>query len=362
MVRVDEPNAAGSLGTVGAPAQATAYTYNVLNSLVRVQQGAQNRYFRYDSLGRLTHERQVEHTAPHSFSDPLTGNNAWSQRMIYDAEGRLSEVFDARNIRTQYSYDSLNRVTQAVYSDGTPTVSYAYDQARTVYHNHGQLTEVATAAVGGAPLTRQVYDYTQMGQVARQQQTIGASTYTLTYGYNQAGQLVSETYPSGRVVKYDYDARAGDPQSFNRYAYTRNDPVNRVDPTGLEDDVIRINIYGNRFDSFNTHYYLFGMGAGYHIADTWDIGPWVDYTPDPVPFVPEPEPEPTPEPTPESPCNPYFFDGESRSTDIYGNVFSGADLNTFGRLIYAESSDNDDERAGGKRHIQQNFRWSLLNL
>ncbi|MBL1770924.1 hypothetical protein ELE26_30525, partial [Klebsiella pneumoniae] len=34
-----------------------------------------------------------------------------------------------------------------------------------------------------------------------------------------------------------------DPQSFNRYAYVRNDPVNYVDPTGLvsdEEEVIRI--------------------------------------------------------------------------------------------------------------------------
>ena len=30
-------------------------------------------------------------------------------------------------------------------------------------------------------------------------------------------------------------ARAGDPQSWNRYAYTRGDPVNRADPRGTDD-------------------------------------------------------------------------------------------------------------------------------
>ena len=29
-----------------------------------------------------------------------------------------------------------------------------------------------------------------------------------------------------------------DPQSFNRYSYTRNDPVNRTDPTGMKDNII----------------------------------------------------------------------------------------------------------------------------
>lgn len=30
--------------------------------------------------------------------------------------------------------------------------------------------------------------------------------------------------------------RIGSPQSFNRYAYVQNDPVNFVDPTGLDEE------------------------------------------------------------------------------------------------------------------------------
>ena len=33
---------------------------------------------------------------------------------------------------------------------------------------------------------------------------------------------------------YDGSYNLGDPQSFNRYAYVQNDPVNFVDPTGLD--------------------------------------------------------------------------------------------------------------------------------
>ena len=35
---------------------------------------------------------------------------------------------------------------------------------------------------------------------------------------------------------YDGSYDTTDPQSFNRYAYMQNDPVNFVDPTGLDQD------------------------------------------------------------------------------------------------------------------------------
>jgi RHS repeat-associated protein len=44
-----------------------------------------------------------------------------------------------------------------------------------------------------------------MGRVVKQQQSTLTSTYNLSYGYNLASQLVSETYPSNRVISYKYD-------------------------------------------------------------------------------------------------------------------------------------------------------------
>jgi RHS repeat-associated protein len=51
---------------------------------------------------------------------------------------------------------------------------------------------------------------------------------------------ISRMYSSGlgRFMQSDpYRASVGprDPQSWNRYSYSRNDPVNRVDPVGFED-------------------------------------------------------------------------------------------------------------------------------
>ena len=53
LTRVDEPDDAGSLGTIASPNQPTAYSYDTLSNLTTVNQGVQTRSFQYDSLSRL---------------------------------------------------------------------------------------------------------------------------------------------------------------------------------------------------------------------------------------------------------------------------------------------------------------------
>ncbi|HTV55435.1 MAG TPA: RHS repeat-associated core domain-containing protein [Terriglobia bacterium] len=67
----------------------------------------------YDSLSRLT-----------SAMNPEAGTTGYT----YDANSNLLTRTDARGIITTYGYDALNRPTGVQYSDGTPSVSYVYDQ------------------------------------------------------------------------------------------------------------------------------------------------------------------------------------------------------------------------------------------
>ncbi|MER3478878.1 MAG: hypothetical protein C4287_23470, partial [Leptolyngbya sp. ERB_1_2] len=122
----------------------------------------------------------------------------WTGVYKYDSEGLLIEGIDARGVRTAFSYDGLNRVRTVTFSGEvgyqTPTVTYTYDEAENGFYNNGRLTRVQTAANAayGIPETIQNYDYDKVGQVVKHVQSIGSQTYSLEYGYNLAGQLVSE--------------------------------------------------------------------------------------------------------------------------------------------------------------------------
>lgn len=81
-------------------------------------------------------------------------------------------------------------------------MTYTYDETETGFHNKGRLTKVHTAANAtySTPETIQYYRYDKIGQVVKHVQSIGNQTYQLEYGYNLAGQLISEKYPSGKTV------------------------------------------------------------------------------------------------------------------------------------------------------------------
>lgn len=192
LIRVDEPSdAANTLGSQESPTQATSYQYDALNNLTQVMQGTQPRNFGYSSLGRLL-----------SASNPESGVISYE----YDATGNLTKKTDPRlvpNTSTQraitYSYDALSRVTARNYNDGTPNVSYSYDAANVAF-SKGRLT-----AVSSSVSSYSYGEYDSLGRVKTGTQTTDGQAYTMSYAYNIGGALVSQTYPSGRVVSTNYD-------------------------------------------------------------------------------------------------------------------------------------------------------------
>lgn len=207
LVRLDEPaRPNGTLGGYVSPAQPTAYTYDPLGNLTSVRQGGQlqngqyaggqTRSFTYSSLARLTSALNPEVCQ----EQPQGGCAPAAVTYEYDAAGNLKKKTDARGVVTAYSYDALGRVTSRSYTDGTPAVTYAYDDPE-VPHSKGRLTSV------GSSVSTYVYaSYDARGRVRGSAQTTGGTTYVMTYEHDLAGNLVSERYPSGRVVRTEYDA------------------------------------------------------------------------------------------------------------------------------------------------------------
>ncbi len=220
---MDEPNGSNDLGDIASPTQSTFYTYNTNGNLVKVAQGQQSRYFLYDSLGRLLRVRQPEQgtNASLTLSDPITGNSLWSTGSTYDANGNVLTTLDAKGVLITQTYDNLNRVLTATYSDGTPTVSYEYENAA-IANSKGKLTKVNSTFS-----TTEYTSFDILGKVTGHRQTTDGQVYATGYAYNLSGGLVEETYPSGRVVKntldndgklVDVSGKAGGQTNFHRYA------------------------------------------------------------------------------------------------------------------------------------------------
>ncbi len=203
LTRVDEPDVNNSLGTIEAPAQPTVYAYDTLNNLKTVTQTGttlaqcggtvsnctQTRSFVYDSLSRLK-----------SATNPESGFIQYS----YDANGNLITKTDARGVVTTYGgYDALNRMAARNYTapanlpnyQAAPDVAYTYDDVNTPY-SKGKLTKVSSIVS-----TTENTQFDILGRVRSNKQTTDGTAYTTAYSYNLSGALISETYPSGRVVK-----------------------------------------------------------------------------------------------------------------------------------------------------------------
>lgn len=202
LIRVDEPDASGNLGTIESPTQPTHYYYDTLGKMVRVNQGVQNRYFMHDSLGRLLRVRQPEqtvNTALNTSGNP--DNNSWTIGFTYDNNGNLLTSRDANNVVITSTYDALNRPLTRSYSDSTPTVTYTYDDTANVPFSKGRLTKVFSTVSE----TRYT-EYDEMGRLEKSEQRTDGEVYPSEYKYNLAGALIEQKYPSGRVVKNMLDA------------------------------------------------------------------------------------------------------------------------------------------------------------
>ena len=201
----------------------TSYLYDALDNLARVTQGSQQRFFMYDSLKRLIRadNPEQETLSALNLTDPVTSHSNWSVKYEYDDGGNLRFKTDARGVVTENRYDELNRLTTVLYringqpDPNTGDIQYVYDNAT---YGKGRLW--LTYRWGAKPSHTAVGEYDALGRVKQLWNLFGdgvggwSSGYGVSRNYNLAGQVTSQTYPSGRTVNYAYDA-AGRTSSVN---------------------------------------------------------------------------------------------------------------------------------------------------
>lgn len=118
-----------------------------------------------------------------------------------DAAGNAKTSQDAKGQLTTYTYDALNRVTEALFQDGSKQ-KFQYDVGSNAKGRLNQITEVNALAL---TVTTLDIGYDTLGRVNKQSRTIAGKTFEVKYGYDTAGRLDTLTYPSLRTVKYSYD-------------------------------------------------------------------------------------------------------------------------------------------------------------
>jgi RHS repeat-associated protein len=169
-----------TLSQTNANGHAAQYGYDALDNLVSVTDyNGNTTTYTYDGLGNLL--------AQHS---PDSGATTFS----HDEAGNVISQTDAKGQTTTYHYDVLNRLIRVVYADGTE-VRYTYDD---VENGTGRLSRIDDNS--GST----IYQYDQYGRVIEKTQNIHGVSLAHRYAYNDIGQLVSETYPSGMTVAFSY--------------------------------------------------------------------------------------------------------------------------------------------------------------
>ena len=168
-----------------------SYAYDELNRISSLTDPSSDVIgFGYDDEGNLTStELPNGVTTSNSYdganrmteTESVNGSNILQHfDYVYDAAGNRSSATDRNNDQTTYGYDALNRLTEWDPPSG-PAVGYGYDAAGN-----------RTSAYGVT------YDYNALNQLVD-------DTAGTTYGYDDAGRLVSEI--NGADTKtYEWDA------------------------------------------------------------------------------------------------------------------------------------------------------------
>jgi RHS repeat-associated protein len=154
------------------------------NNLTSVKDANNNTTsYKYDDKGRV-----------YQVISPDTGKTTYG----YDPAGNMISKTDAKVMTISYVYDAANRLTNINFPSDTGII-YVYDNCVNGKDRLCSMTDASGTTT---------YAFTPKGQVAKETKTIDSIQYVTQYAYDQNDNVKTMTYPSGRVITYNYSNNA----------------------------------------------------------------------------------------------------------------------------------------------------------
>ncbi len=185
---------------VDARGNSTTYSYNTLGQVNHVTDALGSDWiYRYDRLGRF---RSVIPPvgAPTVYTTDLLGRvtnvtrNGDTEVWTYNTDGTVASATDFAGHVTDYGYDSTGRLVRIDRGSTSADAQFTYTA--------NDLLASATSMPDGVTSETTTYSY----DTANRLRSRTRSGRTLTYTYNQAGDLTSLQYWNRGSVTYSYDA------------------------------------------------------------------------------------------------------------------------------------------------------------
>jgi RHS repeat-associated protein len=287
--------------------ETVTYAYDSLNRMATAAGSGWGETYTLDPYGNLTTKQVTSGSAPSLSVSVNPANNQVAGS--YDANGNSLYSPSA----TPLAYDAENRVSGVGWNNSAPAVDYSYDaQNKRIFmwtagtldsfsnvYNYSVVFYSPSGKKLGTYLLAPQQPYFQGGintpyitaslassdqyfggrRLAPMDQLGSAGTYypwgeakggtnpqdTWSYATYWRDSATGLDYANNRYYSnvygrfmtpdpYTNSGRLTDPQSWNRYAYTRGDPVSRVDPKGTDDCpylvCVDVSSWGDPFDGF----------------------------------------------------------------------------------------------------------------
>jgi RHS repeat-associated protein len=283
-----------------ASGETITYQYDSLNRLIQGSgtgnpQGAWTQTFAFDGFGNLT-QKTGSNAPSNAFlatnpaTNQLTSNGAqydgngnltaygtgsFAVSYAYDIENRLSSALPAGTVETLFGYDYGNqRVYQGSYN--TSALTYSNEQIYFYGPNSKKLGAWSLSSSGGTyTLTATATNIWFAGRILTPKDRRRSAGKYFPFGEDRANpnpanpandkeKFAKYTRDSATGLDYAYQRyynsqlgrfhtpdpfsasqRLATPQSWNRFSYASDDPVNRIDPNGTCDSGVE---WGGEYD------------------------------------------------------------------------------------------------------------------